>query len=129
MAHRSPAARCWSLGAASTLVVTTQGQGGPNFPSCWDGENIDSANHRAHIQFPDRATGACPAGTVAVPQLRISISYDIAVQVQQRGQYQLDSFPEENHNPTSDHNDFLNVNSTRQMAKIVNCVNSGLRCR
>jgi hypothetical protein len=100
-----------------------------DFPSCWDGENIDSANHRAHIQFPDRATGACPAGTVAVPQLRISISYDIPLQVQQRGQYQLDSFPEENHNPTSDHNDFLNVNSTRQMAKIVNCVNSGRRCR
>ncbi|MCW6003291.1 DUF1996 domain-containing protein [Micromonospora sp. CPCC 205371] len=100
-----------------------------DFPSCWDGQNIDSANHRAHIQFPDRATGACPAGTVAVPQLRISIGYDIPVQVQQRGQYQLDSFPEENHNPTSDHNDFLNVNSTRQMAKIVSCVNSGRRCR
>ncbi|GLH98578.1 hypothetical protein Pa4123_38530 [Phytohabitans aurantiacus] len=100
-----------------------------DFPSCWDGENIDSANHRTHIQFPDRTTGACPAGTVAVPQLRISISYNIPVQVQQRGQYQLDSFPEENHNPTSDHNDFLNVNSTRQTAKIVQCVNGGRRCR
>ncbi|MEH1127226.1 DUF1996 domain-containing protein [Micromonospora sp. CPCC 206061] len=100
-----------------------------DFPSCWDGENIDSDNHRAHISFPDANTGACPAGTRAVPQLRISISYDIPVEVQKKGQYQLDSFPEENHNPSSDHNDFLNVNSTRQMAKIANCVNTGRRCQ
>ncbi|PZG01564.1 DUF1996 domain-containing protein [Micromonospora deserti] len=99
-----------------------------DFPSCWDGENIDSANHRDHIRFPDAATGACPAGTVAVPQLRIGISYNIPLDVQRNGQYQLDSFPEENHNPASDHNDFINVNSTRQMAKIVNCVNAGRRC-
>jgi hypothetical protein len=100
-----------------------------DFPSCWDGKNIDSANHRTHIQFPDAASGACPAGTRAVPQLRISVSYDIPLDVQKNGQYQLDTFPEENHNPFSDHNDFLNVNSTRQMAKIANCVNAGRRCR
>jgi hypothetical protein len=100
-----------------------------DFPSCWDGKNIDSDNHRAHIQFPDANDGACPAGTRAVPQLRISISYDIPLDVQKKGQYQVDSFPEENHNPFSDHNDFLNVNSTRQMAKITNCVNAGRRCR
>jgi Domain of unknown function (DUF1996) len=100
-----------------------------DFPSCWDGKNIDSDNHRAHIQFPDANTGACPAGTRAVPQLRISISYDIPLDVQKKGQYQVDSFPEENHNPFSDHNDFLNVNSTRQMAKIAYCINAGRRCR
>jgi hypothetical protein len=49
--------------------------------------------------------------------------------VQKKGQYQLDSFPEENHNPFSDHNDFLNVNATRQVAKIAGCFNAGRRCR
>jgi len=100
-----------------------------DFPSCWDGENIDSANHRTHISFPDAKTGACPTGTIAVPRLRISVSYDIPLDVQKKGQYQLDSFPEENHNPFSDHNDFLNVNSTRQMAKIAYCLNADRRCR
>ena len=100
-----------------------------DFPSCWDGKNTDSDNHRTHIQFPDANTGACPAGTRAVPQLRISISYDIPLDVQKKGQYQLDTFPEENHNPFSDHDDFLNVNSDRQMTKIANCVNAGRRCR
>jgi hypothetical protein len=43
-------------------------------------------------------------------------------------QYALDSFPEENHNPFSDHNDYVNVNTDRQMSKIAACVNSGRRC-
>jgi hypothetical protein len=99
-----------------------------DFPSCWDGKNTDSANHRAHIAFPDANTGACPAGTKAVPQVRITIAYNIPRNIQQRGQYQLDSFPEENHNPFSDHNDFANVNSAQTMAQITNCVNTGRRC-
>ncbi|MFC0112167.1 DUF1996 domain-containing protein [Kibdelosporangium aridum] len=99
-----------------------------DFPSCWDGRNTDSDNHRAHIAFPDSNTGACPAGTKAVPQLRISIAYDLPTDVQQKGQYQLDSFPEENHNPFSDHNDFANVNSDQAMAKITDCVNTGKQC-
>src|SRR5688572_33112858 len=23
------------------------------FPSCWDGKNIDSANHKSHVAYPD----------------------------------------------------------------------------
>jgi hypothetical protein len=48
-----------------------------DLPSCWDGVNIDSANHRTHVVFPDRASGACPAGTKAVPQLRMSLTYAV----------------------------------------------------
>ena len=43
-----------------------------NFPSCWDGQNVDSADHRSHIVFKDEATGACPEGTQAVPELQIT---------------------------------------------------------
>ncbi|WP_030481045.1 DUF1996 domain-containing protein [Lentzea albidocapillata] len=99
-----------------------------DFAGCWDGKNADSANHRDHVAFADKKTGACPKGFKAIPQLRISISYDIARDVQEKGQYQLDAFPEENHNPFSDHNDFANVNSDQTMAQIVKCVNEGRRC-
>jgi hypothetical protein len=99
-----------------------------DFPGCWDGKNIDSANHRSHVAFADVASGACPAGFVAIPQLRISLSYDIPQDVQAKGQFALDSFPEENHNPFSDHNDFINVNSDRQMRAIAACINAGRRC-
>lgn len=100
-----------------------------DFPGCWDGQNIDSENHRSHLSFADAATGACPTGFVAIPQLRITIAYDIPRDVQLKGQYLLDSFPEEDHNPFSDHNDFINVNSEKQMRKIAKCINAGRVCR
>jgi hypothetical protein len=98
-----------------------------DFPSCWDGKNIDSANHRTHIVFPD-ANGRCGRGFVAVPQLRVTLTYDIPHDVQVAGQYKVDSFPEEHHNPVSDHDDFANVMSQRIMWRLVNCVNSGRTC-
>ncbi|MDG4801981.1 DUF1996 domain-containing protein [Micromonospora sp. WMMD980] len=100
-----------------------------DFPGCWDGRNTDSANHRDHVAFADRSTGACPQGFTAIPQVRITISYDIPRGVQRSGRYALDSFPEENHNPFSDHNDFVNVNSTRTMERIAACLNGGRNCR
>nr|WP_221381874.1 DUF1996 domain-containing protein [Actinoplanes polyasparticus] len=100
-----------------------------DFPGCWDGKNIDSTNHRDHLAFADAATGACKQGFVAIPQLRITISYDIPRDVQTKGQFALDSFPEEDHNPFSDHNDFINVNSDRTMQKIATCINKGKTCR
>jgi hypothetical protein len=100
-----------------------------DFPGCWDGKNTDSTNHRDHVAFAGKSTGACPEGFVAIPQLRVTISYDIPRGVQVKGQYALDSFPEENHNPFSDHNDFVNVNSARTMQRIAACLNSGKHCR
>ena len=100
-----------------------------DFPGCWDGKNIDSTNHRDHLAFADPNTGACKQGFVAIPQLRITISYDIPRDVQAKGQFALDSFPEEDHNPFSDHNDFINVNSAQTMQKIATCINKGKTCR
>ncbi|GIE91007.1 DUF1996 domain-containing protein [Actinoplanes regularis] len=99
-----------------------------DFPGCWDGRNIDSDNHRKHVAFADKVTGACPQGFRAIPQLRITISYDLPRDVQLKGQYALDSFPEENHNPFSDHDDFINVNSVRTMQRIAACINRGKNC-
>ncbi|MEV8508852.1 DUF1996 domain-containing protein [Actinoplanes sp. NPDC051475] len=99
-----------------------------DFPGCWDGKNIDSANHRSHVAFADKTTGACPANFVAIPQLRVTISYAIPRDVQVRGQYALDSFPEEDHNPFSDHDDFVNVNAARTMQRIAACINTGRVC-
>ena len=49
--------------------------------------------------------------------------------VQQAGKYAVDSFPEEEHNPASDHNDFANVMSQQIMNRLVNCVNTGKKCK
>ncbi|HEX6345377.1 DUF1996 domain-containing protein [Umezawaea sp.] len=100
-----------------------------DFPSCWDGKNTDSANHRTHIVFPDAATGKCPQGFKAVPQLRTTLTYDIPRDIQVKGQYKVDSFPNEDHNPVSDHDDFANVMSQKIMNRLVNCINKGKTCK
>jgi hypothetical protein len=98
------------------------------FPSCWDGQNTDSTNHRTHIVFPDQ-NGRCAQGFKAVPQLQISLTYDIPHDIQVKKQYKVDGFPQEHHNPFSDHDDFANVMSQRIMNSLVNCVNRGRTCR
>jgi hypothetical protein len=94
-----------------------------DFASCWDGKNIDSANHRSHVVFPDK-TGACPAGTKAIPQLRMTLTYNIPP----RTLFAVDAFPEVKHNPDTDHGDFTAVMDANTMNKIVNCINNGQNC-
>ena len=94
-----------------------------DFPGCWDGVNTDSANHRTHIAFAD-ASGTCPAGFKAIPQLRITLKYNLP----QGKVFALDAFPDEKHSPITDHNDFVNVMGAQLMNKVVNCINTGRRC-
>jgi hypothetical protein len=102
------------------------------FQSCWDGRNIDSANHRTHVAFtaPD---GSCPAGFSPVPQLVQRIVYDVkAPSLQDGGRtvplFAVDSFPEQLHKPVTDHGDFINVFDEDLMRKMVDCINSGRTC-
>lgn len=45
------------------------------FPSCWDGVNLDSANHKDHMAYPDGMdNGKCPP---THPKRLISIFYEI----------------------------------------------------
>jgi len=97
------------------------------FPNCWDGKNIDSANHRTHIVFADQQ-GKCPKGFQNVPQLVIKLVYNIPRNIQLKGQYKVDAFEQEKHNPRSDHDDFANVMGQRLMNQVVNCINTGKRC-
>ena len=95
-----------------------------DFPSCWDGESLDSEDHRSHMAFPDERSGECPDDTVAVPQLRMILAYD-----QPAGRtFALDSFPDQQHDPATDHGDFVNGMPPGLMAEVVECINEGLQC-
>ncbi|WP_219911944.1 DUF1996 domain-containing protein [Nonomuraea fuscirosea] len=95
-----------------------------DFQSCWDGQNIDSANHRTHVTFP-QADGSCPQGFQPIPALQHRLVYNVP-----RGpNFAVDGFPEELHKPITDHSDFINLMNEQQMGQVVNCINSGRRCR
>ncbi|MHC3473193.1 DUF1996 domain-containing protein [Streptomyces sp. 7R007] len=102
------------------------------FQSCWDGRNIDSANHRTHVAFAD-ASGNCPDGFKPIPQLVQRIVYDVdAPSLQDGGRttplFAVDSFPEQLHKPVTDHGDFINVFDEGLMRQMVDCINDGRQC-
>lgn len=51
------------------------------FPTCWDGKNVDSPNHKDHVAYPAagtfETTGSCPAShPVRLPQLMYEVMWD-----------------------------------------------------
>jgi hypothetical protein len=93
------------------------------FQSCWDGQNTDSENHRTHVAF-QQEDGECPEGTVAIPQLVVTMAYDVPP----GPSFAVDGFPEQLHDPITDHNDFINVMPDQLMAFATQCINSGRNC-
>ncbi|MDP4510928.1 DUF1996 domain-containing protein, partial [Nonomuraea turcica] len=101
-----------------------------DMPSCWDGENIDSADHRTHLTFPDEE-GACPSGTEAVPQLRLTLTYDDVPTTEPESTdvpFAVDSFASEGNSPNTDHAGAIVVMSEQLMNKVVQCINGGKNC-
>ncbi|MFF7566570.1 DUF1996 domain-containing protein [Streptomyces pseudovenezuelae] len=102
------------------------------FQSCWDGRNIDSANHRTHVAFAQN-DGTCANGFKAIPQLVQRIVYDVdAPSLNDGGRttplFAVDSFPEQLHKPVTDHGDFINVFDEKLMNEMVGCINDGRQC-
>jgi len=55
-----------------------------NYPTCWDGKNLDSANHQDHVSYPTKGPASfsdtaftCPdTHPVRVPQISLEIVWD-----------------------------------------------------
>jgi hypothetical protein len=81
----------WSCGGGSTPLSTHpydctpyQGLSGlvdgivgnVDFPECWDGANLDSADHTSHMSYVVK--GACPADhPVRIPSLRLRVHFGV----------------------------------------------------
>lgn len=94
-----------------------------DFPSCWDGRNTDSENHRSHMVFPN-TNGECPRSTFPVPHLVLKVGYVVPA----GPSYQIDSFPDQRNSAVTDHGDFANVMTDGLMSRVVHCLNQGLSC-
>ncbi|KAI1424331.1 hypothetical protein F5Y12DRAFT_797301 [Xylaria sp. FL1777] len=51
------------------------------FPTCWDGKNVDSPDHKSHVSYPKSGTfesvGQCPSThPVRLPQLMYEVMWD-----------------------------------------------------
>jgi len=46
------------------------------FPQCWNGKDLDSADHKSHMSYP--VNGACPSThPVAIPEISFNIYYAV----------------------------------------------------
>ncbi|HZM32726.1 MAG TPA: DUF1996 domain-containing protein [Acidimicrobiales bacterium] len=90
------------------------------FPDCWDGRNLDSPDHRAHVARSER--GRCPEShPVAVPQLLLTVSYPVAGPGHDLA---LASGP-----LTGGHADFLNAwDPDKLRTEVESCLQRGLTC-
>jgi hypothetical protein len=119
----------WSCGfygrEASSSIPTCFGtrRGGlrlqVNFPNCWDGTRLDSANHQSHMAYSSE--GECPAShPVEVPALTLVVNYPVAggagLELASGGQF-------------SGHGDFVNAWDQRTLEALVDRYLNGFRGR
>ncbi len=89
------------------------------FPDCWDGVDLDSADHQSHMAYSVR--GVCPAGhAVAVPAVQVNVRYPSAggagLTLASGGQF-------------SGHADFFNAWNQAALERLVNgCLNALRHC-
>jgi uncharacterized protein DUF1996 len=94
-----------------------------DFPSCWNGKDLDSEDHTEHLRYPDES-GECSDDEVPVPALRITVDYDPPP----GRSFAIDSFPEQQHAPVTDHA-LLEYLSSRSRAQAgADCINTARRC-
>jgi hypothetical protein len=87
------------------------------FPSCWDGTNLDSADHKSHVAYA--AAGACPADhPVAVPAITLIYRYPVS------GDHE---FALSSGGVYSAHADFFNSWNEPALRRLVNVCLNGLR--
>ena len=53
------------------------------FPTCWDGKNTDSPDHKSHVAYPKtgtfESTGTCPdTHPVRLPQVMYEVMWDVS---------------------------------------------------
>jgi hypothetical protein len=91
-----------------------------DFPQCWNGRDLDSADHKSHMAYP--VGGACPAShPVAVPKLRQVMRYPVSGNP---AGFRLASGP-----GYTMHGDFFNAWPADEMARRVNdCIRPIIKC-
>ncbi len=92
-----------------------------NFPDCWDGQNVDSADHKSHMAY--NANHTCPAShPVPVPQLQFKLRYAT------RGEVGMKLASLGSGSAAATHGDFFNAWDETALANRMNCLRELIKC-
>jgi hypothetical protein len=91
-----------------------------NFPDCWDGVRLDSADHKSHLAYTGKGKVCPPTHPVLLPRLRVNVRYPTTggptTELVSGGQF-------------SGHADFFNAWKPAELKRLVRtCINAGLTC-
>jgi hypothetical protein len=91
-----------------------------DFPQCWNGSTLDSADHKSHMAYP--VAGNCPSShPVPVPKLRMVIRYPVSGDPSVLRLSSGDG--------RTMHGDFFNVWPAAEMERRVrDCINPVIKC-
>jgi hypothetical protein len=98
------------------------------FPSCWNGTQLNSADHMSNMAYANPDTGACPADhPISLPEVDFSIYYD---DIAGGPQYELSSqLSSPTRSPYTMHGDFFAAWDPQvQNALVGACLNAGQGC-
>lgn len=104
-----------------TCASTDLLEGSVVFPNCWDGVNLDSADHKSHMSYGsgDLCDGAHP---VRLPQLTVAFRY-------KPGTTNSKAYLSSNTSGLTLHADFWNAWDQRTLDVLVDrCINDGVHC-
>jgi Domain of unknown function (DUF1996) len=92
------------------------------FPNCWDGRNLDSADHKSHMAYAPRGGRGCPSShPVAVPSLHLNFKWKVTGS--------LSDVTLASGGVHSGHADFFNSWDQDAQAQLVRqCLNSSMVC-
>jgi len=101
--------------SSGIMVVSLQ------FPNCWDGTNLDSADHRSHMAYPSGSS--CPAShPVVLPRIESFFRYNVGTGT--IGTITLASGPY-----YTIHQDFFNAWEPGVLQTLIDkCINPGVDC-
>ena len=119
----------WNCGANEDVDMSSSAPTCPgptltihvNFPDCWNGTSLDSADHKSHLAY-HATDGTCPAGfPVPIPRVRVNVHYPTTggpgVALASGGQF-------------SGHADFFNAWVPNELQRLVRtCINRGRQCK
>ncbi len=114
------------LSKASVIMVVV-------FPQCWDGVNLDSADHKSHMAYADGSTtsNGCPTThPVLIPSITYNVRYYVpAGSDTTKWRLSSDMYPNTSPGGYSGHGDWFNGWKPEIMDLIVKkCLNAKMNC-
>jgi hypothetical protein len=97
------------------------------FPQCWDGKNVDSADHKSHMSYT--VNGRCPAThPVPIPEITFNIRYKQPPEGTAGWRLSSDMDPSLPHGMSVHADYFEGWDPTVSTAFIKNCDNKSVDC-